>query len=100
MLILKASTRIHCKKGATRRLRKNNKCPAIIYGNSHKNLTIELNQNIIQHPNIVTQLYKNNIILLNIQNDTPITVKIHMIQYHPFKLKIIHIDFLRIAQNS
>lgn len=97
MLILKANFRIHHKKSATRRLRQKNKCPAVIYGKNQKNLTIELNQNDMQHPNVLNQLYKNNTILLNINNKTPITVKIQAIQYHPFKLKITHIDFLKFS---
>lgn len=96
MLNLKADLRIHHKKSATRRLRRKNKCPAIIYGHNYPNLTIELNQNTMQHPNIVTQLHINNNISLNIEYKISIIVKIQTIQYHPFKPRIIHIDFLRI----
>lgn len=97
MLSLKTDLRIHHKKNATRKLRKQNKCPAVIYGNNYENITITLNQHTIQRPNIAIQLYKNNIILLKVKNHaTPITVKIQTIQYHPYKFKIIHIDFLQI----
>lgn len=96
MLTLDANLRVHHKKSEIKRLRKNEKCPAIIYGRNYKNIPIELNQIIIQHPNVKTQLYKNNTISLNIKNNSSITVKIQTIQYHPFKSKIIHIDFLKI----
>lgn len=95
MLILTANLRIKYKKNATRKLRQKNECPAIIYGGNHPNIIIKLNQNIMQNPNISQQLYENNVILLNIEQKTPITVKIQTIQHHPFKSKIIHIDFLR-----
>lgn len=94
MLTLKASLRMYQKKSATRRLRKQNKCPAIIYQKGNKkNLSIILNQNEILHPDSVAQLYKHNLILLFIENKESITVKIQEIQYHPFKPKPIHIDF-------
>lgn len=101
MLVLKANLRTCYKKSAIRKLRQQNKCPAIIYGNNHKNIIITLNQNTMQHPNISKQIHKNNIIILNIEEQKKsITTKIQAIQYHPFKLKITHIDFLRIPHNN
>lgn len=100
MLMLKADFRTHHKTNANRRLRKKNKCPAIIYGKTYENVSIELNQHDIQNPNILEQLYTNNIILLNINHTTSIKVKIKDIQHHPFKLKINHIDFIQIEKSS
>lgn len=101
MLTLTANLRTHYKKSATRKLRQLNKCPAIIYGgDNYPNLTIELNQHTIQHPEISIQLYQNNTILLNITHNIPLTVKIQKIQYHPFKLQVTHIDFLRILHKN
>lgn len=100
MLTIDANIRTHYKKNATRKLRKNKKCPAIVYGNNYKNTAIALNKNTMMHPTVKTQLYKNNIILLKIQKNPPIMVKIQTIQYHPFKLEITHIDFLKIIQNT
>ncbi|WP_331828666.1 50S ribosomal protein L25 [Candidatus Blochmannia sp. SNP] len=78
-------------------MRKQNQCPAIIYRkDNEKNLPIILNQNDILHPDAIGQLYKNNLILLSIKNKESITVKIQEIQYHPFKPKPIHIDFIRV----
>lgn len=100
MLTIDANLRTHYKKNATRKLRKNNKCPAIVYGNNYQNTAITLDKNTMFHPNVKTQLYKNNTILLKIKKTPPITVKIQNIQYHPFKLEITHIDFLKITQNT
>ncbi|URJ26325.1 50S ribosomal protein L25 [Blochmannia endosymbiont of Camponotus modoc] len=97
MLTIKANLRIYHKKGATRRLRKQNKCPAIIYNRGQEpSVPIVLNQNDILHPEAVIQLYKNNVILLFIENQQTITVKVQELQYHPFKAKLIHIDFTRV----
>ncbi|URJ32434.1 50S ribosomal protein L25 [Blochmannia endosymbiont of Camponotus sp.] len=96
MLTIKASLRIYHKKGATRRLRKQNKCPAIIYNRGNEpSVPITLNQNDILHPEAIIQLYKNNVILLFLENQQPIAVKVQELQYHPFKPKVMHIDFTR-----
>ncbi|URJ23793.1 50S ribosomal protein L25 [Blochmannia endosymbiont of Camponotus sp.] len=96
MLTIKASLRIYHKKGATRRLRKQNKCPAIIYNRGNEpSVPITLNQNDILHPEAIIQLYKNNVILLFFENQQPIAVKVQELQYHPFKPKVMHIDFTR-----
>ncbi|WP_159715273.1 50S ribosomal protein L25 [Blochmannia endosymbiont of Camponotus nipponensis] len=98
MLTIKTNLRVYKKKSATRRLRKQNKCPAIIYSKGDEpNISIMLNQNNMLHPDIKTQLYKNNIILLFIEEyKQTIEVKVQEIQYHPFKPKLIHIDFARV----
>lgn len=94
MLTIKASVRIYHKKSATRRLRKQNKCPAIIYNkNNIPSVSIILDQKDMLHPTAATQLHKNNVILLLIDDQQPIAVKIQELQYHPFKPKLIHIDF-------
>lgn len=100
MFTIDANIRTHYKKNATRKLRKNNKCPAIIYGNNYANTAITLDQNTILRPNVKIQLYKNNTILLKVKNNPPIIVKIQTIQYHPYKLEITHIDFLKITQDN
>lgn len=95
MLTIKADFRIKQKTAESRRLRKQNKCPAIIYKNSqYSNLAILLNHNDIQHPKIINHFCKNEIIKLILNKDTSFVVKIQDIQYHPIKLNIIHIDFL------
>lgn len=97
MLTINAYLRISLKKSENRRLRKNNKCPAIVCRNSTlPTVYIELNNNDLEHPNTIPHLYKNNIIQLIIHDESPVTVKIQDIQYHPFKSKIIHLDFIRV----
>lgn len=92
MLTIQSELRLKKKTAATRRLRKQKKCPAIIY----KNLAISLYNKDLQNPNIFKHFYKNNIIKLIINVTTTIVVKIHDIHYHPYKPEIIHIDFMQI----
>lgn len=96
MLTIQADIRKKKKTAESRRLRKQNRCPAIIYKNTqYSNLSISLDHNEIQHPKIIIHFYKNKQLKLLINKDT-ILVKIQDIQYHPCKLQIIHIDFLLI----
>ncbi|URJ24965.1 50S ribosomal protein L25 [Candidatus Blochmannia ocreatus (nom. nud.)] len=95
MLTINAISRIDIKKSATRKLRTQHKCPGVIYSKKNKENSscISLNQNDLLRPDIANILRKNNILQLSINNKASITVRIQDIQYHPFKLKIIHIDF-------
>ncbi|WMC20230.1 MAG: 50S ribosomal protein L25 [Enterobacteriaceae bacterium PSpyr] len=79
-------------KGSNRRLRLNKKIPAVIYGKKKKNLNIELNHDYIKKIEIKKKFYIKYIIL-NI-NKKKLKVKVQNIQWHQFKLKIMHIDFL------
>ncbi|MDT9587154.1 MAG: 50S ribosomal protein L25 [Candidatus Arsenophonus melophagi] len=85
-----------CKKqgtGASRRLRKNNKLPAIIYGGNQKPVSIALNHDEVFIQKNKAEFYKKlTLIVDGIKN----TVKVQAIQYHPVKPKLTHIDFLRI----
>ncbi|BGI50737.1 MAG: 50S ribosomal protein L25 [Arsenophonus endosymbiont of Ceratovacuna japonica] len=91
MLIINAKIRKKKGKAVSRRLRKNYKLPAIIYGNNQKPILIELNNYEILNKEINIYLYK---ILTLLINGKKTKVKIQDIQYHPFKPKLTHIDFL------
>ncbi|BFI91045.1 50S ribosomal protein L25 [Enterobacterales bacterium endosymbiont of Anomoneura mori] len=92
MLIINAKIRKFIGKSSSRRLRKKNKFPAIIYGNNKININIELEhdyiKNIIKKKNIYFKHFFINI------NNNILNVKIKDIQWHSIKLKILHIDFL------
>lgn len=80
-------------KSKNRKMRKKNELPGILYGGYKKEILIKLN-----HDHIINQLSKKDFfknLILNI-NEKKIKVKIKEIQKHHFKLKIIHIDFIRI----
>lgn len=94
MFIIHANEKTKHGKGASRRLRANNKLPAIIYGKKMQPLSIEMNHDII----FITQ--KNEKFYTNIQtlivNKIEIKVKIQAVQRHPYKQQLYHIDFIRI----
>ncbi len=78
----------YCKK-----IRNKNELPAILYGYKKKNILIK-----IDHNDIYTKIIKNqenkNINFEIILNKKIFISKIKEIQKHPYKNKILHIDFI------
>ncbi|WP_367670724.1 50S ribosomal protein L25 [Sodalis-like secondary symbiont of Drepanosiphum platanoidis] len=94
MIIINAKIRKDIGKSSNKRLRLLNQIPAIIYGKNIKPLKIKFCYNIISNNKYKNDFYKNFFIIKI--NKKEIKVKIHSIQYHPFKDKIIHFDFIYI----
>lgn len=80
--------------GSSRRLRLKNRFPAVIYGSNMDNIFIEVENHIIINQQKNKSFFIDQHILILDQNK--IKVKIKDIQRHPFKLKIYHIDFLKL----
>lgn len=80
-------------KGASRRLRIANKFPAIVYGGSEAPISIELYHEPVKNMEIKPEFYSENIVLVIDGKET--TVKVQAVQRHPFKPKLVHIDFVR-----
>ncbi|QJC31100.1 50S ribosomal protein L25 [Enterobacteriaceae endosymbiont of Macroplea mutica] len=98
MNTIKIFTRAHIGKKHNKILRINNKFPAIIYGNNISNICIYIyNKDILNIKLIDFMFSKNKCIYLIGYNNNTITAKILNIQYHPYKNKIYHIDFLYIT---
>ncbi len=80
-------------KGASRRLRRNNGVPAIIYGGNEDALAIALD-----HAKVFTaqqsQAFYDEPITLNIEGSS-VVVKPVAIQRHPVNGTIVHVDFMR-----
>lgn len=93
MLTISAEIRKEQGKGVSRRLRKKNKLPAIIYGGKQESVTIELNHDEVINQESKLEFYD---VLTLMINGEKTKVKIQMVQRHPFKPKLTHIDFLRI----
>jgi large subunit ribosomal protein L25 len=85
-------------KGASRRLRRSGKVPAILYGGHH-----EPRQILLDHQNLLTLLvnerFFSTILALKIKDETqPAIVK--DVQRHPAKNQILHMDLQRVLENE
>ncbi len=92
MFTINATIRTEKGKRASRRLRLANKFPAIVYGGKNEPIAIELEQDSIKNMAIKPEFYTENIALILDGKET--VIKIQSVQHHPFKLKLIHIDFV------
>lgn len=93
-LTINAKFRKESGKNQIKILRRNNRIPAIVYGKQKKSLLISVDHNEISNNKKEINICKN--ITLKIDDTQKIKVKIQELQRHPFKSKLIHIDFLRI----
>jgi large subunit ribosomal protein L25 len=85
-------------KGASRRLRRASKVPAIVYGNSMEPASIQLDHNTAwlasQH-----EWFYSAILDLQLDGATQ-RVLLRDMQRHPFKAQLLHLDFQRIDENK
>ncbi|MDG6896687.1 50S ribosomal protein L25 [Actinobacillus delphinicola] len=88
-----AKTRTAYGKGASRRLRHNGEFPAIIYGGEEAPVSIILNHDEVNNAQAHDSFYSEVITLVVDGKEVP--VKVQAMQRHPFKPKLVHIDFKR-----
>ncbi|WP_343154373.1 50S ribosomal protein L25 [Buchnera aphidicola] len=92
MLIINAKIREKRGKSFSRKLRIENKFPAILYGLNKKPISLILDHNSVFNLQKKIDFYKNTLLLF-IENKE-YKVKVQSVQRHAFKLKLLHIDFL------
>jgi large subunit ribosomal protein L25 len=83
-------------KGASRRLRREGKVPAIIYG-GHKDpvsLTVELKDLLHATEN---ESFYSSIIEIKVGDDITQQAVVRDMHRHPFKPTIMHVDFMRVS---
>lgn len=91
---LNAQARTLQGSGASRRLRRANKVPGIIYGGTAAPALIELDHNDILLA-LRKEAFHSSVLSLNI-NGTVETVLLRDSQMHPYKPLVLHVDFLRV----
>jgi large subunit ribosomal protein L25 len=91
---LNAELRTDMGKGASRRLRRANKLPAIVFGSGKEpeNLTLEQKdvQYELQHESFYTQVLELNV------GGKKQEVLLRDLQHHPYRQDILHMDFQRV----
>lgn len=85
-------------KGASRRLRRSGKVPAILYGGHN-----EPRQILLDHQNLLTLLvnerFFSTILALKIKGETQAAI-VKDVQRHPAKNQILHMDLQRVLENE
>ncbi|MCF6437058.1 MULTISPECIES: 50S ribosomal protein L25/general stress protein Ctc [Pseudoalteromonas] len=94
---LNAEVRAELGTGASRRLRRADKVPAILYGADKEALTLTLDHNKVIKAQEDEGFY-SHILTLNIAGES-VEAILKDIQRHPYKPKITHLDFQRVDAN-
>jgi large subunit ribosomal protein L25 len=95
---LNATLRDDMGKGASRRLRHANTLPAIVYGAGKDSVSITLQQKDIQHK-LPDESFYSQVLSLSIEGKAE-DVLIRDIQHHPYKMEVMHMDFVRVDANK
>ena len=91
---LDAEVRTDLGKGASRRLRHADKVPAILYGGEDAPVALTLEHNKVLQAQEFEAFY-SHVLTLNIDGK-PVEALLKDVQRHPFKPKLLHLDFQRV----
>src|SRR5439155_16402445 len=92
-----ASARSLQGTGASRRLRRAGKVPAIVYGGSVAPEAVELDHNALFHA-LKSEAFHSSILTMRV-GDNAQQVLLRDVQYHPIRPEILHADFQRVDEN-
>lgn len=95
---LNAEIRQDKGKGASRRLRRDNKVPAVLYGAGQEAVSLTLQHNTLVH-NLENEAFYSHILTVNVDGKVEKAV-LKDLQRHPYKPSLIHVDLLRINENE
>jgi large subunit ribosomal protein L25 len=98
MFIINATPRSDLGKGASRRLRRANQVPGIVYGIGKDPKNITMDHNALRKLTANESFY-SNIITLDIAGRKE-KVVLKDLQRHPFKPAILHLDLQRISETE
>ena len=95
---INAETRVEQGKGASRRLRRAGKVPAIVYGADKDPQSIQVsNAEMLLH--LQHEAFYSHILTIKLDGNSE-RVVLKDLHRHPFKPIIVHMDLLRVAENE
>jgi large subunit ribosomal protein L25 len=92
---LHAVTRTDVGKGASRRLRRDNKVPAIVYGHHTEPTSLTLEHNKVVHA-LAHEAFYSHILTLHVGGVAE-KVVLKAVHRHPYKPVVLHMDFQRVS---
>ena len=97
-LTLSAETRDRAGKGASRELRRQNRIPAVIYGNKQEPELIHVEEKALIKL-LMTGHFMNSVVELDLGGEKQITLP-KDVAFHPVSDRPLHVDFLRIVKGA
>ncbi len=94
-----ATSRDAFGKGASRRLRRENLVPAIVYGDGKDPQPVQLRHNeVLKH--LDNERFYSQLLQLSVDGGEPVRAILKDVQRHPYRLQILHMDFLRVTAGA
>jgi len=97
-LTLSAETRDRAGKGASRELRRQNRVPAVIYGNKEEPELIHVEEKALIKL-LMTGHFSNSVVEIELGGKKQITIP-KDVAFHPVSDRPTHVDFLRIVKGA
>lgn len=95
---LEASVRHDMGKGASRRLRREEKVPGVVYGGGKAPVSLTMEHKTIAK-SLENEAFYSHILVLKSGTDSE-RVVLKDVQRHPFKPRIMHVDFQRVRADE
>lgn len=95
---LEADVRHEIGKGASRRLRRDEKVPGVIYGGGKEPVSLTFEHKLLDRA-LKDEAFYSHIISLKLGPETE-RVVLKDVQRHPFKPRIFHVDFQRVRADE
>ena len=86
-------------KGASRRLRRDGKVPAVIYGGHRDSVALTLQQRELLHQ-AENEAFYASVLEIQVADGRTQQAVVRDMQRHPFKPLIMHIDFMRVSADE
>ena len=94
-----ASSRDVFGKGASRRLRRENLVPAVVYGDAKDPQSVQLKHNeVMKH--LENERFYSQLLQLSVDGGEPVRAILKDVQRHPYRQQILHMDFLRVTAGA
>jgi len=97
--VINAEIREDAGKGASRRLRHQGKIPAVIYGGNKEPATLAIEHDPLMHA-AKRESFFSSILLIKVADGREQKVVVRDVQHHPYKGRIMHLDFMRVSDKE
>ncbi|WP_035589052.1 50S ribosomal protein L25/general stress protein Ctc [Hippea jasoniae] len=94
-MVITATKRQQTGKGYARRIRREGKIPAVLYGADFENEHIEVNRS--EFLAAIRKSKRNDRFELKVDGET-YTVIVRELQWHPVKEEVLHVDFYKLTE--
>ncbi len=97
--IIHAEIREDVGKGASRRLRREGKIPAVLYGGKKDPATLSVDHAALLHA-AQTESFYSSILEIRVGDGRRQKVVVRDVHHHPYKAQIMHLDFFRVSADE